>query len=79
MIEQIKTDHKEEQEKAENVLEVIKSQENETKIKQAELRHQEFFTAEIKKNKEKRNHLEKSSTDAKSYIFYAKSHSENIS
>ncbi len=78
LIEQIKTDHKEEQEKAENVLEVVKSQENETKIKQAELRHQEFFTAEIKKNKEKRNQLEKSSTDAKSAILDAKSQSENI-
>lgn len=71
-------DTEEEKEKAENELKNIGEQENRISRRQAELKHQTFFSAEIVEVKEEQDKLNKKIAEATAAITNAKSQSENI-
>lgn len=78
LIKQIREDHKEEEEKSENELETIKEQENKTKNKKAELKHQTFYRAEIEQCQEDKKELDKTIYNSNIEIVNAKNQTATI-
>jgi hypothetical protein len=78
LINQIKDDNKAEKEKAFNEIFSISEQENLTKRKQAELKHQTFYVTEIEKTKANKKEFEDKIVAANSTIQNAKNETNTV-